>query len=102
MFRCIVFILLMGLSGVSMAQLAVVRGVVVSYDSKKVVLSQRNGDVRIEVPRKAVAKQFKKLRTGQRVHAFLNPVEVIEIMKDRNKKGNEEKSSKKRTTIKFQ
>ncbi len=95
MFRCIIFILLMGVSGILSAQQAVVRGIVVSYDSKKVVLSQRNGDVRIEVPRSAVAKQFKKLRTGQRVHAFLSPAEVIRTMKDRQKKKDRRKVFKK-------
>ena len=46
------------------------RGIVVSYDSKKVVLSQRNGDVRIEVPRSAVAKQFKKTENRSKSACF--------------------------------
>lgn len=102
MFKCSVLTVLMGLSWFSIAQTAVVRGVVVSYDSSKVVLSQREGSVHIEVPRKAVAKQFKKLQTGQRIHAFLDPVKVIEMMKSRTKKSEKKEettSSKKRRTF---
>ena len=94
--------LLIGISWFSLAQLAVVRGVIVSYDSKKVVLSQRDGLVHIEVPRKAVAKQFTKIQTGQRIHAFLDPTKVIEMMKSRAEKKEEKTFSKKRTIIKFE
>ena len=102
MFKFIALTVLIGVSGFSLAQLAVVRGVIVSYDSKKVVLSQRDGLVHIEVPRKAVAKQFKNLQTGQRIHAFLDPAKVIEIMKNRPEKKEEKTSSKKRTIVKFE
>ena len=102
MFKCMVLTILMSVSGFSLAQLAVVRGVIVSYDSKKVVLSQRDGSIHIEVPRKAVAKQFKKLQTGQRIHALLDPTKVIEMMKSRAEKKEEKTSSKKPTTIKFE
>ena len=100
--RIIVLVVLIGVSGFSSAQLAVVRGVVVSYDSNKVVLSQRDGSVHIEVPRKAVAKQFTKLQTGQKIHAFLDPAKVIEMMKSRAEKKEEKTSSKKRTFVKFE
>ena len=105
MFKWSVLTVLMSVSWFSLAQLAVVRGVIVSYDSKKVVLSQRDGLVHIEVPRKAVAKQFKKLQTGQRIHAFLDPLKVIETMKNRPEKPKqkEEKAvSKKRTIVQFE
>ena len=65
-------------------------------------LRERDGLVHIEVPRKAVAKQFKTLQTGQRVHAFLDPVKVIEKMKDRPDDEKNEKASNKRTIVKFE
>ena len=101
-FKLIIFILSIGIGVFSSAQApAVVRGVIVKYDSKSVVLSQRDGSVHIEVPRKAVPKHF-KLRTGRRIHAFLDPREVIQKMKDQSELPKEEASQTKRITIKFE
>ncbi len=64
---------------------AMVEGVVLRYDKHKVILTQQQGKVRMEVPKKSIVKTSLPLRTGKRVYARLDSLKTIHSMKHRAK-----------------
>ncbi len=71
-----------------------VKGVVVSYNKKTVVLKSAGKQVR--VPRSSIPKRF-KLRTGKKVYALLEVEPLQSQMREEAKKRNKTKRTKRRT-----
>ena len=73
---------------------AIIRGKVVKFDKNKVVLSQRDGQVKIEVPRSSIPDHY-ELKTGRPVQAELDGASVVRQMKEHAKE-----AKKNHTTLK--
>ena len=78
---------------------AVVEGVVLRYNKNKVILTQNQGKVRVEVPQSAIVQTSLPLRTGKRVYARLDSLKTVQGMKQR---ANNEKKSRSKKRRRFQ
>ena len=74
---------------------AIIRGQVVKFDKNTVTLSQRNGQVKVEVPRSSIPGHY-ELKPGNAVQAELDGASVVKQMKAhaREEKGRQAKLKK--------
>ena len=71
-----------------------VEGIVVSYDKKKVVLTQDNGG-KISVKRNRISKNF-ELKTGARVIAVIPAEKIVKLIKKQEEEKNKNQKKKKK------
>ena len=62
-----------------------ITGKVLKYDKKTVTISQYR-DKKVTVPRSALKKKFKKLKTGQIVTAVFSAEEIMDQIREQIKK----------------